>query len=229
MQKYVFQKYKAFGTFGISRIRESSQNATHRMASRPSSQTSEARIERIVTDSRNYWNLIPGTSKPFCPFFFCSVLPKGPGRFALQSAYYDPPLDENKLKQQIKNRFVQAKTCFFFLLLCCAHRDDSGSRDPRNPILGNWRGRLGTLRGKKRTNPTQKQPTKANKQTTTKANKNTKDHQRVPSKKVRRVGSNADKLQKSKTPALSSSPWWCRLRCNQSSSGHAWHTAQFVA
>ena len=37
---------------------------------------------------------------------------------------------------------------FFFLLLCCAHRD---SLYPRNPILGNWRGRLGTLREKTKT------------------------------------------------------------------------------
>ena len=38
-------------------------------------------------------------------------VPKGPGQFALQSAYHDPHLDVNELKQQIKNRFVQAKTC----------------------------------------------------------------------------------------------------------------------
>ena len=36
-------------------------------------------------------------------------VPEGPGRFALQSAYHDPHLDVNELKQQIKNRFVQAK------------------------------------------------------------------------------------------------------------------------
>ena len=49
-----------------------------------------------------------------CNFFFllrAARVPKGPGQFALQSAYHDPHLDVNEMKQQIKNRFVQAKIC----------------------------------------------------------------------------------------------------------------------
>ena len=51
--------------------------------------------------------------KHFGLFFLLRAarVPKGPGRFALQSAYHDPHLDVNELKQQIKKRFVQAKTC----------------------------------------------------------------------------------------------------------------------
>ena len=80
---------------------------------------------------------------------------------------------------------------FFFLLLCCAHRDDSGSLYPRTPILGNWHGRLGT--------PWEKTKTQNSKNSPTKNNHNKVNH-RVPSKRVRRVGSTTDKLQKVKNP-----------------------------
>ena len=83
----------------------------------------------------------------------------------------------------------------FFFLLCCAHRDDSGSLYPSAPILGNWYGRPGTLWETNKHKTTKQHPQN-------KHNKNRKN--RVPSKRVRRVGQlTTDKLQIFKKPRLS--------------------------
>ena len=70
-------------------------------------------------------------------FFFllrAARVPKGPGQFALQSAYHDPHLDVNELKQQIKNRFVQAKTCRIKQITQIIRRRWSGKLS----VVQNW-------------------------------------------------------------------------------------------
>ena len=87
---------------------------------------------------------------------------------------------------------------FFFLLLCCAHRDDSGSLYSRTPILENWHGGLETpwKNQTKKTAKTTKTPKQQTQQKSTTG---------FPAKRCVSVLPPTN-YKKSKTPALRWSP-----------------------